>query len=297
MHPIIWFLVLFLFCADSTIAEPEDAPFHVGEIKATESTPGVIDVKLTTRTLRKVELTRTVPVPTAPLYLSGEVKLRAFLEADLLGSLMPVDLNADRRYEQILISESDKGLRIDGMVVETMGDKEGRQEPFRKNNKMRRYRLAPDGPEFSILYDDPPNMGLLLAHRTERPEVLDLPNPHLQLIVFEHSTPVNGERFLPQPPSFELTIDGKEPAEKHLLYAWEPQLFEKLNMTPQWMRAWWVVIPLDTEVGTKEHVLQVNSGLRASSIGLYAQINYSTQPGVRIRTDRSVGIIFSPKKP
>jgi hypothetical protein len=296
MHSFISLLFVFLLAIGVTAAQPQDSPFHVGDIKATEVSPGVIDVKLTTQTVKKVTLPGTVPVPTAPLFLDGEIRVKAFIEADLLGSLMPVDLNGDGQFNQILIRETKKGLRIDGMLVEPMSNNKGRQEPFRKNGKMKRYRLDPDAPEFSILYDNYPDMGLLLAHRTERPEVLELPNPNLQLIVFEHSPPVNGERFLPTPPAFELTIDGKEPAEKHLLYAWEPKLFNSLNLSPRWFRAWWISVPLNTDVGTTEHHLQVKTGLATTSLGLYAQINYTTEKGVRFLTDRSVGIIWARPK-
>jgi hypothetical protein len=297
MHSFVRLLVIFVLVLGIATADPQEpSPFHVGEIKAEEVSPGVIDVKLTTQTLKKVTLEETVPVPSAPLFLSGTTRVKAFIEADLLGSFMAVDLNADRRYNQILIRETKKGLRIDGMLVEPMGDEEGRQEPFRKNGKMRRYRLDPDAPEFSVLYENFPEIGILLAHRTQRPEVLELPNPHLQLVVFEHSAPVEGERFLPKPPTFELTIDGKEPEKKHLLYAWEPRLFESMNHEPRWLRAWWIAVPLNTEVGTTEHLLQVKTALSTSSVGLYAQINYSTEAGVRIRTDRSVGIIRSRKQ-
>ena len=206
------------------------------------------------------------------------------------------DMNGDGHLNQVLVGPWEKGLRIDGVKIETMGKGESRQEPYRENGKMKRYILDPDGPEFSVLYFLDPMIGMLIGHRTERPEVLELANPNLQLVVFEHSTPVKGPTFLPEEPHFKMTVDGKEPEEKHLLFAWEPGLFQKLKLSPRWLRAWWVTIPLETKPGTSEHTLQVEAGLASPNLGLFAQINYSTEEGVQMRTDRSVGLLWSRKK-
>jgi len=42
--------------------------------------------------------------------------------------------------------------------------------------------------------------------------------------------------------------------------------------------------------------LQVEAGLASPNLGLFAQINYSTEEGVQMRTDRSVGLLWSRHK-
>ncbi len=272
------------------------SPFQVGEIKATEVSPGVVEVKLTATTLRAVPLVETVPVPTARLLLAGIIRVGAFIEADLLGSFMPVDINGDGRLNQVEVRETSKGLRIGGVKIETMSNGGPEQRPFRSNGKMKRYTLDPDAPDFAILSYVKPYMTMLLSHRTELPEVLELPNPHLQVVVFEHSEPVNGPVFLPQPPTFDMTIDGKRPDKKYLLYAWEPALFKSLNLSPRWLKAHWFIIPLDSKPGVAEHTLEVRVARTTPAVGLYTQVNYATEKGVQVRTDRSVGVIWSRPK-
>ena len=274
-----------------------DSPFKIDAIKPVEVSPGVVQVKLKTTLLKKLPFTKTVPVPTAPILLNGSLQIKnALMEESLLGSFLHEDMNGDGRLNQVLVSPWKDGLRIEGVKIETMGEGQSRQEPYRDNGKMKRYILDPDGPEFSVLYFVNPVIGMLIGHRTERPEVLELANPNLQLVVFEHSSPVKGPTFMPDEPHFTMKIDGKEPEDKHLLFAWEPALFQKLNLSPRWLRAWWVAIPLQQTPGTSEHILEVEAGLASPNIGLFAQINYTTEEGVQLRTDRSVGLIYSRQK-
>lgn len=290
-------IAILLLATGLAAGQPQDSPFQIGDIKADEVSPGVVNVRFTTTTLRAIKPASTVPVASAPLLLTGELPLRQILESDILGSSLTLDLNGDGRLNQVLVRQGDKGLHLDGALMEPMGGGElDQQQPYRENGKMRRYLLSPDATELSILYYQHPAIGLLLAHRNKRPEVLELPNPHLQLVVFEHSDYVDGPRFLPDPPAFTLTIDGQEPAEKHLLYAWEPALFQSLNRSPRWLRAWWVVLPLDPNPSVTEHALQVKVGPGDSSLGLYAQVNYAVEPGIRLRSNRSIGLIWSPSR-
>lgn len=278
-------------------AQSNDSPFELGEVTPREVSPGVIEVELTATLRRSLPFAPTVPVPTAPLRLDGVLQIDALLENSILNSFLHEDMDGDGRLNQVLVQEWEKGVRIGGVKVETMGQGESRQEPYRSNGKMKRYMLDPEGPEFSVLYYRKPFMGLLMGHRTQRPEVLELPNPNLQVVVFEHSEPVKGPVFLPDPPVFKMTIDGQEPANKQLLFAWEPGLFEKMKLTPRWLRAWSVEIPLDPNPGTSRHVLRVEKGLASPNLGLYTQINYSTEPGVQLRTDRSVGPLWTRPQP
>ena len=288
---------ILTFCMLTAAVALADSPFKIDTIKPVEVSPGVVEVKLKTTLLEPLPFTKTVPVPTAPIVLNGQLQIKnALMEESLLGSFLHEDMNGDGHLNQVLVGPWEKGLRIDGVKIETMGKGESRQEPYRENGKMKRYILDPDGPEFSVLYFLDPMIGMLIGHRTERPEVLELANPNLQLVVFEHSTPVKGPTFLPEEPHFKMTVDGKEPEEKHLLFAWEPGLFQKLKLSPRWLRAWWVTIPLETKPGTSEHTLQVEAGLASPNLGLFAQINYSTEEGVQMRTDRSVGLLWSRKK-
>jgi hypothetical protein len=289
-------IILLLLLTGIAAGQPQDSPFQLSDIKATEVSPGVVNVQLTTTTLRQIAPVPTVPVASGPLMLTGPIPLQQLLESDILGSSLATDLNGDGRLDQVLVRQTDKGLRFDGALVETMGGETGPQQPYKTNGEMRRYLLDPDAPDFSVLYYTAPALGLLLEDRAQRLEVLELPNPHLQLVVFEHSDPVEGLRFIPDPPTFQLTLDGKEPAEKHLLYAWEPALFQSLNRSPRWLRAWWIAVPLDPKPGTTQHSLQVKVGQSGSALGLYAQINYAEQAGVRMRTNRSVGLIWAPAK-
>jgi hypothetical protein len=286
--------LLSLFLTGIVAGQTPDSPFLISDIKATEVSPGVVNVQLTTTTLRPIAALPTVPVANGAVLLTGTIPLQQLLESDILGSSLATDLNGDGRLDQVLIRQTDKGLRFDGALVEPMGDQTGRQQPYRANGEMRRYLLSPDAPDFSVLYYTPPSLGLLLEDRAQPLEVLELPNPHLQLVVFEHSDPVDGLRFLPDAPTFGLTIDGKEPARKRLLFAWEPELFRSLNLSPRWLRAWWIAVPLDSKPGATEHSLQVKVGQEHSALGLYAQINYAVESGVRMSTNRSVGVIWSP---
>lgn len=289
-------LLLFTGMATAQSLPPQPSPFLISDIKATEVSKGVVDVELTTTTVQEVVPVATVPVPTSSLLLTGSVPLGQLVESNILGSFMAADLDGNSLPGPVLLRETDKGLRFNGVLVEPMGTKMGPQEPYRENGKMRSYLLDPDGTWFSVLYYTPPELGLLLTHRLERPKVLELPNPNLQLVVFEHSEPVENQAFLPKPPTFKLTIDGKPPTEQHLLYAWEPALFQSLKLSPRWLRAYWIVIPLDPKPNVTEHKLQVTTGLGSSSLGLYAQINYATEKGVRQRSNRSTGLIWSPPK-
>lgn len=290
-------LLLLLLTGVAFGQQQPQQPFLLSDIKASEPSPGVVNVSLTTTTIGPVAPIATVPVPVAPLLLTGAIPLSQIMESDILGSSLTLDLNGDGRINQVLVRETESGLRFDGALVEPMGDGAERQQPYRDGGPtMRRYLLSPDGPDFSVLYYQAPAMGLLLSHRNLEPEVLELPNPHLQLVVFEHSDPVDGPRFLPDPPAFQITMDGKEPADQHLLYAWEPALFQSVNRSPRWLRGYWIAVPLDPKPGVKEHSLQVKVGARDSALGLYAQINYAPEPGVQMRTNRSVGLIWSPRQ-
>jgi hypothetical protein len=51
--------------------------------------------------------------------------------------------------DQVTVRETQKWLKFDGVTVEPMGGEDGRQEPYRQNGKMRRYRLDPDAPSNS----------------------------------------------------------------------------------------------------------------------------------------------------
>ncbi len=287
-------LLLLTGVAGAQPSPSQPSPFLVSDIKATEVSRGVVNVTLTTTTVEEIVPVATVPMPTSSLMLTGNIPLGQLVESNILGSFMAADLDGNSMMGPVLLRETDKGLRFNGVLVEPMGAETGPQEPYRKNGKMRSYLLDPDGTWFSVLYYTPPALGLLLTHRLERPKVLELPNPNLQLVVFEHSEPVENQAFLPNPPSFKLAIDGKAPTEQHLLYAWEPSLFQSLNLSPRWLRAYWLVVPLDPKPNVTEHNLQVTTGLGSSSLGLYAQINYATEAGVRQRTNRSTGLIWSP---
>lgn len=287
-------LTICLFTLGIAVA---DSPFKIDTIKPQEISPGVVQVKLKTTLLEPLTFTETVPVPTAPIILNGRLQLKdALMEESILGSFLHEDMDGDGHLNQVLVRPWEKGVRIGGVKIETMGEGRPRQEPYRENGEMKRYRLDPNGPEFSVLYFADPVIGMLFGHRTERPEVLELANPNLQLVVFEHSTPVKGPTFLPNEPNFKMTVDGKEPEEKHLLFAWEPGLFQKLNLSERWLRAWWVTIPLQRKPGVSEHTLQVEAGLASPNLGLFAQINYSTEKGVQMRTDRSVGLLWTRHK-
>lgn len=287
-------IVAWLALACLALAQPEEAPFTISGISSREVSPGVVKVQLTTSTLRAITPLPTVPIPTAPLLLAGTIPLGQLVESNILDSFMPADLDGDRDFEPILVRLTSEGLRIGGVLVEPLGAETGPQHPYQKNGEMRRYLLDPDGLWFSVLYYAPPALGLLLEDRAAEPQVLELPNPHLQMMVFEHSDPVDNPRFLPDPPGFSVTFDGKSPAEQHLLFAWEPAVFESLNLSPRWIRAYWFAVPLSGEPNVTEHTMVVKPGDTDSAIGIFAQINWSTEAGVRQRTAPALGIIWSP---
>jgi hypothetical protein len=298
ISPRFWLNVLLtatvlLLAGGAAAQTAESPPFVVSDIKANEVSPGVIDVKLTTTVVTPVPAVPTVPVPTAPLQLNGQIPMRQLLNNDIMESFYATNLSGDGPMGAVLVRESEHGLRFNGALVEAMGPRNGPQRPYREDGKkMRRYTLSPDW--FSVLYYEPPSLGLLLGHRGDDPQVLELPNPHLQLVVFEHSDPVENPRFMPAPPAFGLTIDGQDPAQKHLVYAWEPELFASVGRPARWLRGYWIAVPLNNQPGSTEHDLRVTVGSGDSSLGLYAQVNYAVEPGTRLWTSRSVGLIWSP---
>lgn len=276
-------------------AQP-DSPFQISDIKANSTSPFVVDVSLTTTTLREIPAIATVPVPTAPMLMSGNIPLKQLLEMDLLDSGYVVDFNGDGMLDQVLIRQYENGLRFDGVPVQTMGDGSGLQQPYQSNGEMRSYLMSPDAPWFAVQYYQPPALSLLLAHRDRNPQVIELPNPNLQLMIFEHSDPMENPRFTPDPPTFKLLMDGKPVPEdeQHLVFAWEPDVFQNMNLSPRWLRGYWLSIPLSAKPGTQKHDLQVQIGGEQSAVAMYAQINYAPQAGQQMRTNRSIGVIWAP---
>ncbi len=150
-----------------------DSPFKIDTIKPREVSPGVVEVKLKTTLLEPLTFTETVPVPSAPIILNGRLQIKhALMEESVLGSFFHEDMDGDGHLNQVLVRPWEKGVRIGGVKIETMGEGQSRQEPYRDNGEMKRYRLDPNGPEFSVLYFADPVIGMLFGHRTKRPEVL-----------------------------------------------------------------------------------------------------------------------------
>ena len=150
-----------LLLASVAVAQPPDVPFSISNIKSTEVSPGVVKVQLTTSTLREIAPAPTVPVPTAPLLLTGSIPLGQLVESNILDSFMPADLDGNCIFDPILVRQTDQGLRVGGVLVQPLGEETGPQQLYQKNGEMRRYLLDPDGLWFSVLYYEPPALGLL----------------------------------------------------------------------------------------------------------------------------------------
>ena len=275
-------LLLWSLCP---LAQAQDDPVRVlTPFQARQVTPGSFDVRITSQVMHPLPAVATVPVVHSYLRFVAPLLGGSLLEDSLLDSLYAVDINGNRRLDQVFVREKEGVLRLDMMPVEPIGaDELGPQTPYRDNGQPKRYFLDPDSPAFMVLFYKPPLIGLDLQHHGYRPEVEEVPNPSLQVMILEPCVGPSGPQDLCGEPNFKLTFDGPEPP-KNLMFSWEPSIFQAQGATPQWLRVLWFSVPLSTQAGPQETHFQLDCSQDSNPVAILAQVNYATQAGVRLRT-------------
>lgn len=281
-NPII---CLCLLGCLSRLAGALPAPVSLKPLQVKESAPASYDVQITAQVQQTLSGPSTVPVVSSYLRFVAPLRVRGLLEDNLLDSLYAVDLNGNRRMDQVNLGTRDDGtVRLDLMPVEALGEDElGPQQPYRQDGSLKRYFLDPDSPSFMLLFFRPPMLGLELQHRGYRPTVEELPNPNLQVMVFEPCVGPSGPRDLCGEPNFQLSFPGPEP-ESHLMFCWEPDLFKSQNRMPQWLRLKWFTFPIPNQAGEHNFSFHLDCTGNSNPVGVLAQINYALEPGIRIRS-------------
>ena len=283
-------LLLWSLCP---LAGAQEEPVRLlTPFQAKQSAPGSFDVSITAEVLHPLPALATVPLVHSYLRFVAPLRTTSLLEDSLLDSLYAVDINGNRILDEVSVSQREGGLRLDMMPVETVGPNElGPQSPYRADGSPKRYFLDPDCPSFMVMFYDPPVMGLELQHHGYQPEVEEVPNPSLQVMVLEPCVGPSGPRDECGEPNFQLSFDGPAP-DKNLMFAWEPSVFQAQRAMPQWLRVQWFSLPLSTQPGPQVMHFRLDCTQDSNPVAILAQINYATQKGVRLRTKPMVQAIW-----
>jgi len=135
------FIALALSLTGLATALP--APVSLDPLQVKESSPGSFDLQITARVQQALSGPATVPVISSYLRFVAPLRVRGLLEDNLLESLYAVDLNGNRRLDQVSLRGSEGQLRLDMMPVEALGEDElGPQQPYRQDGSLKRYFLA-----------------------------------------------------------------------------------------------------------------------------------------------------------
>lgn len=253
--------------------------------------PGAYDLEISTRVLRPLSVA-TVPVPTTYLRFVAPLRVDGLLEDNLLDSLYQVDINGNRILDEVSVRVREGGLRLDMMPVETMSDSQwGDQRPYREDGSLKRYFLDPDCPEFVVDFYQPPLFGLDLQHRGYRPDVQELPNPCLQVMVYEPCVGPSGPNDLPGEPTFQLSFPGTAP-DQNLMFVWQPELLAQLGQGAQWMRVKSFCFPLSAQPGEQVNKFHLECGNDSNPVGMWVQLNYALEGGVRKRGKPVVQTVY-----
>jgi hypothetical protein len=274
-----------LLLALATMGPAQSQPVSLVQPLSTRAlSPGVLEVRLQSTVSQSLKAVPVVPIVYSYLRFVAPLRVHGLMEDNLLSSFYAVDLNGNRRFDQVSVDQREGSLRLDMMKVETVGAQEtGPQSPYRQDGSPKRYFLDPDCPSFTVMFYDPPRMGLELQHHGYRPTVEDIPNPSLQVMVCEPCVGPSGPRDLCGEPNFQLSFAGPAP-EKHLMFNWEPELFESMGQPPQWLRVSWFCVPLPPDPGSQETVFQVDCTGNSNPVWVLAQVNYAQESGVLLRT-------------
>ncbi|MBN9414891.1 MAG: hypothetical protein J0I12_05595 [Candidatus Eremiobacteraeota bacterium] len=284
---LIWCL---LACA---VAGADEAVLIDGPIRSKASGASAFDLEISTRLTRPLPAALTVPVPVSYLRMVAPLREPQISEDNILDSGYEVDLNGNRILDEVTIDPRNGRLRLDMMPVETLGaDQWGDQRPYREDGSPKRYFLDPDCPEFMVLFYQPPLFGLELQHRGYRPEVVEMPNPHLMVQVYEPCAGPDGPNDLPGEPNFQVSFAGAAP-QLNLMFAWQPEFFVERGQAPQWLRVRWFCLPLNNQAGEQVSRFHLECNNDSNPVGVCAQVNYATEAGVRHRGKPVIQTIYS----
>lgn len=255
-----------------------------GPIRSQANGPSAFDLEISTQVTQSLPVAATVPLIASYLRLVAPLRAPQLSEDSLLESGYQVDLNGNRILDEVSLRQHEGGLRLDMMPVETLGaDQWGEQRPYREDGSPKRYFLDPDCPEFMVLFYQPPLFGLELQHRGYRPEVVEMPSPCLQVLVYEPCVGPGGPNDLPGEPNFQLTFPGTAP-QLNLMFAWQPEFFQERGQGAQWLRVQWFCLPLAPQAGRQVSRFHLDCNNNSNPVGVFAQVNYAPQSGVRRRS-------------
>lgn len=276
----------------SAFAGAEETVLIDGPIRSRADGPTAFDLEINTRITRPLPAQATVPLPVSYLRLVAPLKAPQLSEDSLLESGYQVDLNGNRRLDEVSLRQGEGGLRLDMMPVETLGtDQWSQQRPYREDGSPKRYFLDPDCPEFMVLFYEPPLFGLELQHRGYRPEVLEVPSPCLQVMVYEPCVGPGGPNDLPGEPNFQLTFPASAP-QLNLMFAWQPEFFQERGQAPQWLRVQWFCLPLNSQPGQQVSRFRLDCNNVSDPVGVFAQVNYAPSSGLRERSRPVIQTIY-----
>lgn len=286
--------VAFLLAASPALGD-STSPFRLGPVTAKQVAQWAVKVDIPAALVKPTTFAPDVPIPTAMLQFIAPLPVAGWLnEADILGSGYAVNMDGQDFLDSMTVKQEDDGtLRIDQAKVEPMGTKLwGPQQPYKENGKQKVFLLDPDGPYFAVLFYDPPGLALQLQHRGYIPTVRKMPNPTLEIVVFEFCEGIGGPADARDEPTFTLDFgDGPEP-EQHVLYAWEPWACEKLGARPQWMVGRKAYVPMPTTPGAMDTSFTVNTTSGSDQVFMLTRVNYSVDPGTRLQSDAVVGLLW-----
>ena len=295
MRPLLPLLAVALLLAAAPASGESSSPFTLGPVTARQVGDQAVRVNLSAGLAKPLALAPTVPVPTARLQFVAPMLVPGWLHDDnILGSGYGVDLNDSGRIDSMTVKQENGVLRIDQAKVEPMGQELwGPQQPYRADGRQRIYTLGPRAPYFDVLFCQPPVLALQMQHRGHIPRVRDLPNPTLEVAVFEFCDPIRGPGdFVPEP-TFTLDFGEGVDVDQDVMYAWEPWACERLGQKPQWMCGRIAYLPLPGNPGTKETVFTVNTTGDSAQVYLLTRIDYALEPGTRLQTDAVFGQLWN----
>lgn len=273
--------VLLCWLLGCALASAQEAVVIDGPIRSQASGRGAYDLEISTRVNQPLTGPATVPLPVSYLRLVAPLRAPQISEDSILESGYEVDLNGNRILDEVSIRQRDGQLRLDMMPVETLGaDQWGEQRPYRDDGSPKRYFLDPDCPEFMVLFYQPPLFGLELQHRGYRPELVEMPSPCLQVMVYEPCVGPDGPNDLAGEPNFQLTFPGPAP-QLNLMFAWQPEFFQEKGQLPQWLRVQWFCLPLTATPGQQVSRFHLDCSNDSNPVGVFAQVNYAPAGGVR----------------
>ncbi|MBX3171401.1 MAG: hypothetical protein KF760_28595 [Candidatus Eremiobacteraeota bacterium] len=276
--------VLLCWLLAGTLASAQEAVVIDGPIRSEATGNGAYDLEISTRVTRPLAGPASVPIPVSYLRMVAPLRVPQISEDNILESGYEVDLNGNRVLDEVSIGRRDGELRLDMMPVEPLGAEPwGEQQPYREDGSPKRYFLDPDCPEFMVLFYQPPLFGLELQHRGHRPEIVEMPSPCLQVLVYEPCLGPGGPDDLPGEPNFQLTFPGNPP-QLNLMFAWQP---------PQWLRVQWFCLPLSPQPGQQSSRFHLDCNNDSNPVAIFAQVNYAPAAGVRHQGKPVIQTIYS----